>query len=84
MPSTPKTLAKNRQSYSAAARVEVGLEVGPWPKLERRIFVKVGAVELLAADVSDVGRHRAKVLLARLGLEDEDMQFLCRAVDALR
>ena len=36
--------------------------------------MRVGAFELLAADVPDVGRHRAKVLLAWLGLEDEDIQ----------
>lgn len=84
MPSTPATRAKNRQSYSAAARVEVGLEVGAWPRLERRLFVRVGAVELLGEEVSDLGRQRAKEVLGRLGLEDEDLVFLCRAVEALR
>ena len=84
MPSTPATQAKNRQQYSAAARVEVGLEVGAWPMLARRLFVRVGAVELLGEEVSDLGRGRARALLARLAQEDEDLQYLCRAVEALR
>lgn len=84
MPSTPATQAKNRQSYSASAHVEVGLEVGEWPKRERRLFVRLGRVELLSGDVCDVERKRAHALLARLGLEDEDLLYLCRAVDSLR
>ena len=84
MPSTPRTLAKNCQRYSAAARVEVGLEVGAWPKLERRLYVRLGAVELLSGEVCDVERKRAHALLARIGLEDEDFRYLCRAVDSLR
>ncbi|HRI49428.1 MAG TPA: hypothetical protein PLW65_04535 [Pseudomonadota bacterium] len=84
MSSTPRTLAKNRQAYSAAARVEVGLEVGEWPKLERRLYVRLGRVELMGGEVCDVERKRAHALLARIGLEDEDFKYLCRAVDQLR
>ena len=47
-------------------------------------FVRVGASSCSPRMSPTWGRHRAKVLLARLGLRDEDMQFLCRAVDALR
>jgi hypothetical protein len=38
----------------------------------------------LSGEVCDVERKRAHALLARLGLEDEDFRYLCRAVDSLR
>ena len=83
MPSTPKTLAKNSQRFSVAARVVVELKTGPWPTLERRLLVRVGEVALLDEQVSDLARARALALLARLGLEDDDLKHLERAGGSL-
>ena len=83
MPSTPKTLAKNSQRFSVAARVVVELKTGAWPTLERRLLVRVGEVALLDEQVSDLARARALALLARLGLEDDDLKHLERAVGGL-
>ena len=81
--STPATQARNRQEYSAQLRVHVGLEVGHWPQLRRELYVRVGVLELLRFEVSDVGRKQAQATLARLGLPDDDLLFLSRAVEAL-
>ena len=83
MPSTPKTMAKNSQRFSVAARVVVELKTGVWPTLERRLLVRVGEVALLDEQVSDLARARALALLARLGLEDDDLKHLERAVGGL-
>ena len=83
MTSTPKTLARNSQRFSVAARVVVELKTGAWPTLERRLLVRVGEVALLDEQVSDLALARALALLPRLGLEDEDLQYLCRAVEGL-
>lgn len=80
---TPATRAKNHQRFSAPARVVVELRTGPWPMLERRLLVRVGEVALLDEQVSDLARARALALLARLGLEDDDLKHLERAVGGL-